>query len=186
MSGERTPQQVCAPDGTTERLRGKAFSSRLQFLLATCGGIGRVPAFSGTVASAVAAGLCVAMVLAARTWLALVPFVLVGGALGLWLGGRAERLFGSKDPPAFVLDEWVGMGVAMLGLGADVKLSWQAVVAAFLLFRLFDGAKPFPVSRLDRLKSCWGIMGDDVAAGVFAAMALRLAWLLLPAGLLVG
>ncbi len=72
-----------------------------------------------------------------------------------------------------MIDEVVGYLVAL----AFVPFSWQAVAAAFVLFRIFDVLKPWPASAFDRVKNGFGVMMDDVAAGVWAwgvILALRL------------
>lgn len=96
--------------------------------------------------------------------LALVVFV-----LGCLLGNRAERDWGRKDPGGFVVDEVVGQLIPLLPLlGSELPL--LATLAAFGLFRLFDILKPWPVRQLERLPGGVGIMADDVAAGLYAAV----------------
>src|SRR5579875_2139698 len=89
------------------------------------------------------------------------------------LGFAALRVLGPiGDPGYVVIDEIAGQFVALLPLA---RPAWPALIAAFLLFRLFDILKPPPLSRLDRYEHALGVMGDDLAAGVLAAAAL---WLL--------
>jgi phosphatidylglycerophosphatase A len=80
------------------------------------------------------------------------------------------------DPSIIVIDEIVGMWIALLFLPASMPLS----IAAFVAFRVFDVLKPEPARYLERIPSGWGIMLDDVAAGIYANLACRL--LLLIAG----
>jgi phosphatidylglycerophosphatase A len=101
---------------------------------------------------------------------------LLGGiALSLLLGipaaTIAARESGRKDPGFVVVDEVAGQWIALLGSRAD----WRHALLALLLFRIFDITKPFPVRQLENLPEGWGIVLDDVGAGLYA---LGVAWLL--------
>jgi phosphatidylglycerophosphatase A len=76
----------------------------------------------------------------------------------------AARQSGRKDPQFVVIDEVTGQWIALLGSPAD----WRHALIALILFRLFDITKPFPVRQLERLPEGWGIVFDDVAAGLYA------------------
>jgi phosphatidylglycerophosphatase A len=94
--------------------------------------------------------------------------VIVFSLLGIYLCGYAAKAAGVHDHPAIVWDEIVGFLITMF----MVPISWQSVVVGFVLFRLFDIVKPWPISYLD--KHChggFGIMIDDIVAGL-AALAL--------------
>ncbi len=140
--------------------------------VATLGPVGRLPVAPGT------AGSLVALL----AWLALAPpagwvlwAVLAGIALlGVAAAGEAARVEGTADPQQVVIDEVVGMALAL----ALAPGGLAAGIAAFVAFRAFDIAKPFPAGRLERLPGGWGIVADDVAAGLYAAAAVRLLWLL--------
>lgn len=96
--------------------------------------------------------------------------VLAVFALGVWACNVAGRLLGVDDHRSLVIDEFVGQWVALL---PALFAPWWIVLAGFVLFRLFDVWKPWPIGWLDRrLKSGMGVMVDDVVAGVFAAFAL--------------
>lgn len=99
---------------------------------------------------------------------AAVTAVLFG--LGVAAAGRTERAARRKDPSIVVIDEVVGMLVALCAL----PFRAGEVLAAFLCFRLFDIAKPFPLRRLEAQPGGWGIMLDDLVAGVYANLAVRL------------
>ncbi len=96
-------------------------------------------------------------------------------ALALIAGSGAERAFGRKDPPRFVLDEFAGYFLTVSFLGSYTYL---AGFIGFLAFRLFDIIKPFPARRLEQLPRAWGILLDDLAAAVYANLTLRLALLI--------
>lgn len=103
-----------------------------------------------------------------------VAVLLVLGLFGVWLCGRTAGALHSHDHPGIVWDEWIGLWIALLPAGLN---PW-AIVLGFVLFRLLDAGKPWPISWLDRrLQGGLGIMLDDVAAGVLAAALL---WLLRP------
>ncbi len=94
-------------------------------------------------------------------------FLLTLGAvtlLGIWAGGRVERLLGHKDPGVIVIDEVAGMMLSVLFLPRTVPV----LVTAFLLFRLFDIWKPFPARESQVLSGGLGVMVDDLIAGGYA------------------
>ena len=96
-------------------------------------------------------------------------------ALGVAAAAHVARRIGIEDPGLVVADEVVGMWVSLLGL----PLTGVTVVAGFVLFRVFDVFKPYPARDLERLPGGWGIMCDDVMAGIYANLLLRaglLAW----------
>ena len=101
---------------------------------------------------------------------------LTGIALAIILGipaaTIAARESGRKDPGFVVIDEVAGVGITLLG--AVYHPDWQHIAAAFLLFRFFDIWKPFPVRQLEKLPEGWGIVFDDVAAGLYAWAVLLL------------
>lgn len=134
--------------------------------------LGYAPVASGTIGSIPAAGL--AALMGGRPF-ALFLLAAVLFVLGAVVSSRAEEIFGRKDPSEVVIDEFVGMLVAFLWL----PVTWQSVAAAFLLFRLFDILKPFPANRCESLNRGWGIMSDDLVAGIYANLTYRILALLL-------
>jgi phosphatidylglycerophosphatase A len=89
--------------------------------------------------------------------------------LGVWASTVVSLHAGKEDPQIVVVDEVVGQWIA---LGAAPVFDWKWTLAAFVLFRIFDIVKPWPASRLERLPRGWGILMDDVAAGLYAALVL--------------
>ena len=85
---------------------------------------------------------------------------------------RVETLWG-HDSQRIVIDEVAGQMIAF-GLAGTVRLSWSAIFAGFVLFRLFDIMKPFPIRHLERLPGGLGVMADDVGAGLYALLGLTL------------
>ena len=80
-----------------------------------------------------------------------------------------------KDPPKVVIDEWVGMWIALIG----IPKHWGWMVLSFVLFRFFDVVKPPPIRRLETRGMGWGIMLDDVLAGVYALISFHVIYFLL-------
>ncbi len=138
-------------------------SARGAMAVATMGGLGRLPA-PGTFGSLPALPFAL---------LGPLPCLLLGVAVAV-LGYVAVRevLLGdeARDPGWIVVDEAAGMLMALSGLGVTPTLA--GVVVAFLLFRLLDIAKPWPVSLADRQHGAFGVMLDDIVAGIGAAVGL--------------
>jgi phosphatidylglycerophosphatase A len=96
--------------------------------------------------------------------------ILIGFTIGVVAAGAAEDAIGEQDSGHIVIDEFVGYLVAAY---AVPRTQWH-LVAAFLLFRVFDILKPFPIGRLEkRLSGGLGVMADDIMAGIFANIILR-------------
>ncbi len=96
-------------------------------------------------------------------------------AIGVWAATRAEQQSNIIDPSFVVIDEVAGQLTTLF----LIPFSWKAAVAGFLLFRILDVIKPFPARRAERLRGGWGIMTDDIVAGVYGNLLLRLAIFLL-------
>ena len=91
--------------------------------------------------------------------------------LSVWISENAEVFFGNKDDQRIVIDEIMGFLVTMLWVPKTAIL----IVIGFFLFRFFDILKPFPIRLLEkRLKGGYGVVLDDVAAGIYANIALQI------------
>jgi len=122
--------------------------------------------------------------------------VLLLSLVGVWSAGKAARFAGIEDPQFVVIDEVAGqhitlilplIPIAMPHLAAHMDfsdyaiyaalslLNWKYLLAGFVLFRLFDIWKPFPIRSLEKLPGGWGIIADDWLAGVYAAILLKVA-----------
>lgn len=148
---------------------------RFILLLATGLGAGRIPHLPGTAGTAV--GVIFYLLLRALSPLiynvTLVAFIF----LAAWVATVAATLLGEHDPQKVVIDEVAGFLVTM----AFVPFSWWTVVAGFILFRLFDIWKPFPCRWIERkVPAGWGIVGDDLMAGVYANLCLVILLRFLP------
>lgn len=135
-------------------------------LISTFFYIGLVPAAPGTVASFAALLLIVCFY---DMPLALALFFILSLGLGFLLSGRAEKIFGKKDPSEVVIDEVAGLSIVFLG----VPLHWVFLATGFLLYRLLDIFKPLGLRRLEKLRGSYGIMADDLAAGIYTHLCLR-------------
>ena len=147
---------------------------RLLMFIATGAGSGYLPKAPGTWGTLV--GLLLWWPLAGLSLTAYLATVAVLFIVGVASAGAAEKILDRGDPGVVVIDEIVGVLIAL----AAAPLHPVAALAGFALFRLFDIAKPFPVGWLDRhLHGGLGIMLDDVAAGLYALLVLHLGlWLL--------
>lgn len=147
---------------------------RLLMFIATGAGSGYLPKAPGTWGTLV--GLLLWWPLAGLSLAAYLAAVAVLFIVGVASAGAAEKILDRGDPGVVVIDEIVGVLIAL----AAVPLHPVAALAGFALFRLFDIAKPFPVGWVDRhLHGGLGIMLDDVAAGLYALLVLHLGlWLL--------
>jgi len=148
-------------------------SDRVALALATWWGCGYFPKGPGTAGSAgaLAAAWVVTGPLGWPAWtLGAAAALLLGPAV--WASARACRWWQSGDPQRVVVDEVVGQWVT---LAAAPSLEWRCWLAAFALFRLLDIWKPYPARAAERLPGGWGVVADDVVAGVYGAVVLALA-----------
>jgi phosphatidylglycerophosphatase A len=142
--------------------------------LATAFGIGRVPYAPGTAASFAALIIAIPVIYFIG-WFAMFALALATAAAGIWVSEAYAVEAGQSDPSDCVIDEFAGqwLACALAALGAYLNgeaLSATGYLLAFAVFRLFDVAKPWPVSRAESLKGGFGIMADDVVAGAIAGL----------------
>ena len=144
------------------------------WLVGTALGVGLFPVAPATMASLLALAVYAPLPMAGDSP-ALLLLVAVSLVVGPWACGSLVRE-DDPDPKRAVWDEVAGMWLTCLFL--PKTLPWLA--AAFVLFRVLDVLKPWPIRRFERLPGGYGIMADDIAAGVIGAAALnlvyRLAW----------
>jgi phosphatidylglycerophosphatase A len=94
--------------------------------------------------------------------------------LAVWSAGWLAEAEGEKDPGKIVSDEIAGQAFTFLLVSPAAMQDWRVLLAGFVLFRLFDIIKPPPIRRLENLPGGWGIVMDDVLAGVFANITLQI------------
>ena len=144
-------------------------------------GTGRFPVAPGTWGSAAVAGLYLALAaLGAGCWtlsVAMGALAIASSVACVALGPFAERHFGRADPPQVTIDEWAGQAIALLAMPSAAGWGGRLIVvgAAFAAFRLLDILKPSPANRIQKLPAGWGILADDLIAGLYANIACQLA-----------
>lgn len=147
----------------------KGIMRRFILFLSSNAGLGYAPVASGTFGTL--AGIPAYWLLAAlppALWLLTVVALFF---LACWASGEAGKIYGVVDDGRIVIDELVGYLVTI----ALLPFTWKAAIIGFFLFRLFDILKPQPARYFDRqIKNGYGVVLDDVIAGLYAALALRL------------
>lgn len=155
-------------------LRTYSLGRRLTHFAAFGFGVGKAPVAPGTVGTL--AAVPIYLILRETSLLLYGIATLAMFALGVWLCGATERDLGKRDMPEIVWDEMVGYLVAMCA----APRSWEWIVAGFVVFRLFDIVKPFPIRALERrVPGGFGIMLDDALAGLYTLLVLQMIVLLL-------
>ncbi len=145
-------------------------SLREEIVVASATGFytGYIPFASGSFGTVVAVPLCALLSI-------LGPFeglvlVLAFSAVAVWIAGEAEKIFKAKDSRLIVIDEMAGLLVTLY----LVPWSLEALIGGFVVFRFMDILKPFPIRKLEStLPGGWGVVGDDLLAGVYANVVLR-------------
>ena len=136
--------------------------------IATVGPCGLVPVAPGTVGSIAGLAL-VGLVRLSDSVLLEVSVLVALVGVGVVAASAAESAFQRRDPGQVVIDEVAGMFVTVLFM----PIGWGAAVTAFFLFRLCDIVKPFPARHAEFLPNGWGVMADDIVAGLYAQGLLR-------------
>jgi phosphatidylglycerophosphatase A len=147
-------------------------TDQLAIIVATAGGAGFLPKAPGTAGAFVGVLIYVLMEgTGAGAWfLHAILFFLIAGTFA---AHRVERFWG-HDSQRIVIDEVIGQMIVFGAMAGRVSLSASYVVAGFVLFRLFDIVKPFPLRRLERIPGGAGVIADDVGAGLYGLGILAL------------
>ncbi len=143
--------------------------SRFFLLFATGFGVGYSPIAPGTLGTLITIPLYyfLSAIRSPLYEITLIAFIF----LSIWISESAEIFFGKKDDPRIVIDEMIGFLIAMLWVPKTTRF----IIIGFFLFRFFDILKPFPIRRLERrLKGGFGVVLDDVLAGIYANIILQL------------
>jgi phosphatidylglycerophosphatase A len=140
------------------------------FLIGTWFGCGYAPVAPGTAGSLAALIIAIALNYfggyGRGTLLVLTAILL---APGIWASGVVATQTGKPDPQIVVVDEVIGQWITLAGAAT---YNWKTWLAAFVLFRLLDMWKPAPARQLEALDGGWGIVADDVMAGLYGALAI--------------
>jgi phosphatidylglycerophosphatase A len=150
------------------------FREKAVIFLATGCFLGNIPFAPGTFGSLLGIPLC--FVLSKTDVLVAAMLTLLLIVFAIWIAHIAEKSLNETDPGNIVIDEIAGLTVTFIG----VPFHLASLVLGFLLFRVLDIAKPFPIRRLERsLSGGVGIVLDDVIAGIYSNLILRLAYRLI-------
>ena len=161
----------------TEVERRKPQGIKDYFSLAmTTFGVGYLPLAPGTWGSMVGVAIYLGVAhLAKNLTIGLIQAVilvsiLLFSLLGIWASNRAIPLLGNEDPSQAVIDEVIGQLIVFLFV--PFAISWSLVLAGFILFRLFDIWKPYPIRSFEVLPGGLGICADDIVAGIYGGICL--------------
>ncbi len=135
-------------------------------VLATGFGAGLSPVLPGTAGTLVGVLLCLAFL--PLHWVFRFLFVAVLAGVAVYVSGRAEEVYGKKDDQRIVIDEIAGFLLAML----PVAINFLNLLLAFVLFRIFDILKPFPLRDFQKFPGGWGVVADDIGAGIYTGAIL--------------
>jgi phosphatidylglycerophosphatase A len=145
-----------------------AAKDKIVFLLSTWMGTGLIPPVPGTMGTLGAIPLVILFSYAGNLLQSLLIILFV--VISIWASEKRSKQLNQEDPSQVVIDEVAGFLVTLLFL----SLTWENLILGFVLFRLFDIFKPFPIRKLERLKGGLGIVMDDLLAGVYANLCIRL------------
>jgi phosphatidylglycerophosphatase A len=159
----------------------KDWKTWLAKAFATCGFLGYLPLLLNSTQSSLSGAGFIGTLVGVFTvrWLPLTGaggvIVLTGAFLfSVAVSDYAEQFLRRKDDPRIIIDEWVGYWIAM----AYLPQTWKYLLAAFVLFRILDVWKPLGIRKLSHWPGGWGVVMDDIAAGLIANVILQLAQLL--------
>ncbi|MCG8408576.1 MAG: phosphatidylglycerophosphatase A [Phycisphaerales bacterium] len=159
--------------GVDSKSTERSFSDKLFLFIGSLAYLGFVPVASGTVSVAVA-GVPLYLLLTLVLDLTVSAYITVVVAFSLfsiWIADRADRVLGEKDSSRNVIDELPGYLIALIGL----PVTWQLIAAAFFIERAIDIVKVWPASWIERrLPGGWGVVLDDVVAGLYTLAILHL------------
>jgi len=142
------------------------FLDKLALIVAVWFGTGLFPGIPGTIGSIGAIPLYLVMSLFGVTFQGIFVFIIT--IVAIWSSNRAEQLLRGNDPGLIVIDEVSGFLLTVL----FIPLTLLNLVAGFFLFRLFDIIKPYPIKKIEKCRGGFGIVLDDLVAGVYAHLSL--------------
>lgn len=151
--------------------------NKAALIIWTAGFAGLVPAAPGTAGSVVGLVLLMFVRTTRNDWVELLVLLIVV-TVGIWSANLAERHYRREDPGEIVVDEVAGMMLTLLWIPSG----WGTFAIGFLAFRFFDIVKPFPARLAERLPGGWGVMADDLVAGLYGYACVRSVLWLLPVG----
>jgi len=144
------------------------FFGKVALILSTWFSIGLFPVAPGTLGTLGAIPFIILLIDLGVLYKSLILVIFV--AIAVWVSGRAQDLLKDHDPSAVVIDEVAGFFLTMFFL----PFSCLNLALGFIMFRFFDILKPYPIKRLERLKGGFGIVMDDLLAGLYAYAGVRI------------
>jgi phosphatidylglycerophosphatase A len=156
-----------------ESFRKAGLLDKLALILSSCFGFGLIPLAQGTFGTLAGIPLAIALAHVGPMAAAYLLFFFV--LLSIWTSGRSARALEKDDPAEVVIDETAGLLLTLFLL----PVTGFNLCLGFILFRLFDILKPFPIRRLEKVEGGAGIVLDDLLAGVYGNLCLRLLGLII-------
>jgi len=151
--------------------RSRSLADKIAIAIATGFGAGYSPLAPGTVGSLLGVAIWLTAWSLSLHILLMASIAVALSWLGIWASSRAASAFNQKDPSQVVADEIAGQFIALAFIPASAReCLLMLVMAGFLLFRVFDVIKPYPIYKLEALRAGAGIMADDILAGVYAGL----------------
>lgn len=153
--------------------RQNSHMKRIAEIIATAFYVGYAPIVPATFGAAL--GAIVFWFFMPRSFVTQTVVTVVLIVIAIITSGEAEKRYG-KDARCIVIDEVAGMFVSLCFLPRSATVSRSAIIflAAFVAFRVFDVLKPFPSNRLQKLHGGWGVVADDVFAGIYTNIVIRI------------
>lgn len=141
---------------------------KIALILSIWFGIGLLPGIPGTLGTAGAIPLyLLGDFLGPKYQLFFLLIIIIGA---IWASHRTQSILGKVDPGEIVIDEVAGFLITII----LIPFTWRNLIAGFFLFRFFDILKPFPIKKIEKIKGGFGVVLDDLLAGVYAHLSLRL------------
>ena len=156
-------------DAPASFINGTGVSDKIVLLFASWFGVGLIPFAPGTWGSLTALPFAAGAYSFGHVYSCLSLFIIL--LISIPVSGRASKIMKMEDPSTVVIDEVVGIFVTLF----LIPVSWTNIVGGFILFRIFDIIKPFPVGLIDnKIRGGTGIVLDDFMAGIYANVCLRI------------
>lgn len=133
---------------------------------ASFGGVGYIKG-GGSIAAAI---ICVAWYFFNPAFNTQIIYILIVVAAGVWSADIAGKIWNKKDDSRIVIDEVAGMLISVAG----ITRSWGFYLSGFIIFRFFDIVKPLGIRKTEQLGGGWGVMADDVLAGIYTLLVLQI------------
>ena len=149
----------------------------LSKIIATFFGVGYFPVAPGTLTSLIVV-LLYKFYLHSLSWPFYLLLLFLLFSVGIFTSTKYSLEIKKNDPRRIVIDEAFGQLLVLFQIGESWGTGWLPLLSCFLLFRIFDIIKPFPIKKVETLPEGWGIVMDDLVAAVYAGVIINLYLLL--------